>query len=1193
MQSSDIEAIRRSLQLIQEPVRVRGASAAAQALIASRLAGEQAPSPRRHDPWVFILENDDAASTFASDIETLSSVLPKPTEEPSITVGHFPSWEQSPFSPVSPSIRTRLARISILSAPPRVIVTTLAALSQATLPRSALQRFSTRIAKGDELESREALAARLTEAGYLRVDPVEDPGTFAIRGDIIDVFPPNRERPLRIELFDVVIDRIREFDPGSQRTLAKNAEELSAALLPPAREVLVNAETSARLRERLKVRADDTGISRAVRDPLASAVQHLAYPEHCDIWASYAYDEAETLLDHTGPETKIVWVDELSCLQNWDEFLSEQKKLSADAPEAGIIAPPLEKVFLWTPELERRVRAISRLYLDRLQLTSADAIPTREPPPEAAGQPADSPTESNDHTVFVRGNGDLVQGGKYSLGQLDPKFKLWIKQGFRIIVLTSTASQLERMRFLLDEHGFRAHSESTPPNAGAIVLRIGALSEGFRWPAEGLVILTESEILGSKHKAKQRRESKAESGSAARDWSGLQALSDLGVGDAVVHVNHGIGRYQGLKRLDLMGAPMDFLQLEYAGNDKLYLPVYRLNVIQKYVGAGESVALDKLGGQQFAKTKEKVREAVKKLAIDLIQLYAERKVRPGVRLSGRDALFQEFEAKFPFDETPDQIKAIDQTLDDMESGRVMDRLVCGDVGYGKTEVAMRAAFRAVSDGKQVAVLVPTTVLAFQHDQNFRNRMKDYPIRIDAISRFKSAKEQKEILASVATGKTDIVIGTHRLLSKDVEFKDLGLVIVDEEHRFGVEHKERLKALKVDTHVLTLTATPIPRTLHMALAGLRDISLIQTPPVDRLPIRTHVAKFDEALIKRAIEFEIGRGGQVFVLHNRVDTIHDLAAKIQGLVPAARIGVGHGQMPEGALEKVMVDFYKAKSNVLVCTTIIESGLDVPSANTILISRADSLGLAQLYQIRGRVGRGQQRAYAYLMIPAEGAVTGDAKRRLEVIQKFVELGSGFSIASHDLDIRGGGDLLGPQQSGHIAAVGFDLYTELLEEAIAELSRQQKGLAAEETSREPEIKAPFAAYLAEEYVPDIHQRLSLYRRFSAAKDESAIDPLEEELLDRFGPLPAEAQNLLWMIRVKQLLKRAGIDILTVGPERVSLVIGKSGRLDPSRAIALVASQPEKYQLTPDSKFVARLETDSLRNVYFGLESLLRNLLG
>ncbi|MGZ3688283.1 MAG: TRCF domain-containing protein, partial [Bdellovibrionota bacterium] len=500
------------------------------------------------------------------------------------------------------------------------------------------------------------------------------------------------------------------------------------------------------------------------------------------------------------------------------------------------------------------------------------------------------------------------------------------------------------------------------------------------------------------------------------------------------------------------------------------------------------------------------------------------------------------------------------------------------------------AFKAVMEGKQVAVLVPTTILAHQHEQNFRTRLKDYPLTIESISRFKTAKEQKATLESLAQGKIDIIIGTHRLLSRDVRFRDLGLVIVDEEHRFGVEHKERLKTLKVNTHVLTLTATPIPRTLHMALSGLRDISLINTPPMDRLPIRTYVSKYDEELIQRAVQFELSRGGQVFFLHNRIQSIFEVANRIRELVPSAQIAVGHGQMAEGELEETMLAFYQKRANVLVCTSIIESGLDIPSANTILINRADAFGLAQLYQIRGRVGRGQARAYAYLLIPAEGAVTEDAKRRLEVIQRFVELGSGFSVASHDLEIRGGGDLLGPQQSGNINAVGFDLYTELLEEAIREI--EGKPLSPEESAREPEIKAPFAAFLGEEYVPDVHQRLSLYRRFSAASQDEQIDRLEEELRDRFGALPLEAQNLMWLIRLKTLLKRIGIDTLTVGPEKVSLVPGPGSRLDPARAIALVAGNPSKYQLTPDSKMVVKVPTASLRDLYFAMEGVFKNLI-
>jgi transcription-repair coupling factor (superfamily II helicase) len=1183
--SSRISEILRSFQELVEPIHVHGAPSSARALIAARLASENSRSV------LVICPNDDAAQTFAADLESLCSAL----NLKGISASTFLTWEQSPYSPIAPSIRTRLDRVATLCGlngePTRgqVVATSIPALCQASIPPSFFQKHSLHLKKEASVESRELFVSKLLASGYLRVDPVEDPGSFAVRGEIVDIFPPGRENPIRIELFDDAIERIREFDPETQRAAGEPGFSLTEVLIPPAREVLINAETLPLIRERLKARADDEGISRAIRDPILSSLNDGIYPDHSDAWAPFAYEQPSSLIDLLPDDTLIVWDDELSCEQAWDAFREDQSRLSKDAVSADLIVPVFDQLFRWTPALESLVKKKSRLYLDRLEMADLSTLEkVGAEDLESSATPSDVPIISAKHAAFVRGNKDLASGTKDSLGELESKFKLWIKQGFKILCLASTQSQQERIRFLLDDRGLVSVKDSEP-KPSVISVNLGSLSEGFRWPAEGLVILTEGEILGARHVRGQRKAKKKDA-SAAKDWAGLQALSDLSVGDLVVHVDHGIGRYNGLVRLDLSGAPSDFLLLEYANKDKLYLPVYRLNVVQKYAGSGAQIALDKLGTQQFAKTKDKVREAVKKLAVDLIQLYAERKIRPGVVFTPRDSEFREFEAKFPFDETADQIKAIDDCLGDMESGRVMDRLVCGDVGYGKTEVAMRAAFRAVTDGKQVVVLVPTTVLAFQHEQSFKTRMKDYPINIQSVSRFKSAKEQKVVLEELSHGKVDIIIGTHRLLSRDVKFKDLGLIIVDEEHRFGVEHKEKLKTLKTNTHVLTLTATPIPRTLHMALSGLRDISLINTPPVNRMPIRTYVSKFEESLIARAISVELQRGGQVFFLHNRVQTIYEIANKIRALVPSALVGVGHGQMGEGELEDAMVGFYQKKTNVLVCTTIIESGLDVPSANTILINRADSLGLAQLYQIRGRVGRGQQRAYSYLLIPSEGGVTDDAKKRLEVIQRFVELGSGFHIASHDLEIRGGGDLLGAQQSGHIAAVGFDLYTELLEEAIREL--EGKPLSPEKSQREPEIKAPFPAFLGETYVPDVHQRLSLYRRFSSAETDVELDALEAELQDRFGPLPAEALNLIWLIRIKQLLKRMGIDSLTVGPARVSMVPGPGSMLDPVRAIALISGEPSKYQLTPDSKFVANLQTTSLRDLFFGLEQLFAKLI-
>jgi transcription-repair coupling factor (superfamily II helicase) len=1196
--SSSILSILRSSRELAEPIRVTGLSRGARALLLAKWALD-----REAGPLLVVCPTNELAAELAEEIETLSeTALGRP-----VCAAAFAGWDHSPFSSIAPSIGARLSRIALLTRlakgedAPDVVLTSLPAALHRTLPLSVLEARSFVLRKGEGVGTREELAKNLTEAGYIRVDPVEDRGTFAVRGDLVDVFPPEAANPYRIELWGDEIEAIREFDPKSQRTLSEHS--LATASFGPAREVLINSETAPSVREGLKQRADDEGISRSLRDPLLERVHPGSYPESADFWASFAYPgKAKTLFEFLlWPRVAIV--DALGAEQGWDAWIVDQREREKEAIDSGIILPRIEDEFDTKTTSLDKLPIGKRVYLDVLEMADLAPTPERPDAPEdgytdefsaSVGKPTDTPRPR--HRTNIKTNADLHGGRPPSLATLEPKFQLWRKQGFRTLVLAPTPSQVERLRYLLEERGIPVSlgpdgGELAEPHAGGITLREGSITEGFRWPAEGLVVVTDSEILGTKsrHQAKKRRKKDE---SAAKEWSNLQAATDLKVGDGVVHIDHGIGRYQGIVRLDLGGASNDFLLLEYANKDKLYVPIYRLNVIQKYAGgSGDGAALDQLGSTQFNKAKEKAKESVRKIAIDLVKLYAERKVRPGLRFSPRDAEMNRFEASFPFDETVDQLQAIDATFDDMESGRVMDRLVCGDVGYGKTEVAIRAAFKAVYDGYQVAVLVPTTVLAHQHEKSFRDRMaKDYPaIRIESVSRFKSAKEQRVVVKGLEDGTVDIVIGTHRLLSKDVHFKKLGLVVIDEEHRFGVEHKERLKTFRTNTHVLTLTATPIPRTLHMSLSGLRDISLINTAPLNRLPIRTYVSKFDEDLIRRTVETELSRGGQVFFVHNRVGSIYNVAEKIKELVPRSRIGVGHGQMGEGELEKVMMDFYEKKTDVLVATTIIESGIDIPSANTILIDRADGFGLAQLYQLRGRVGRGQTRAYAYLFIPAEGAITEDAKKRLEVIQKFVELGSGFSVASHDLEIRGGGDILGAQQSGHINAVGFDLYTELLEEAIREL--EGKPLEAEDSHREPEIKVPFSAFLPEDYVADPQQRLGLYRRLSSASQEEQIDEIEVELQDRFGKLPEIAKNLLWLIRVKRMLKMLKIESLTVGPERIVLVPGADSALDPIRAITLISSHGEKYSLTPDSKFIARVKILSLQDLYHSVSTLLREL--
>ncbi len=1166
-----------SLKTTGRPIRVSGGTPAVAALLVSQYS-----FCSDNASIVILCQNDDAAVEFVTDLESLSGL--NDTKE-SLAIHHFPTWESPVHSPIALSLRTRLQRVAVLSSlvsstKKKIIVTSIQAACQLTMPISMFLDRSIRLNISDVVESRNALLSSLQDLGYARIDPVEDPGSFVSRGEIVDVFPPGRSKPLRIELFDTMIERIREFDPTTQRTTNNVDEQIEQITISPAREVIINTHTAQCLREKVKELADNSGISRSIRDPLLESIQNGIYPDHCDAWAPLAYKNPSTFWDYLTNPWLVVWNDEPTCLHALDDF----KKINLTPPTeksgSSVVVPPGDYLFRFSKSDLSHIYEKTTLFLDRLDLMT---------PQEINALNLSTSSFNDRHHILTEPNNDLATGTKRSLGDLEPKLRSWLKSGFKIAAFASTSSQLERMRFLFEERGLPVKQDGKPQPL-FISLHRGLLSSGFKWPAEGLVVLTDAEILGKKKNTLNTRYKSTGRSSALKSWSGLNILSDLSIGDAVVHIDHGIGIYQGLIRLDISGAPSDFLMLEYANKDKLYLPVYRLNTIQKYIGSGQSAPLDRLGNQHFTKAKEKVRGAVKKLAVDLIQLYAERQIRKGFQHSQRDAFFSEFEAKFIFDETDDQLAAVDDILSDLASGRIMDRLVCGDVGYGKTEVAIRAAFRAVTDGKQVAVLVPTTVLAFQHEQSFKTRLTDYPITIDSISRFKSLKEQKSTALALAAGKIDIIVGTHRLLSRDIKFSDLGLIIIDEEHRFGVEHKEKLKTLRANTHVLTLTATPIPRTLHMTLAGLRDISLINTPPVDRLPIRTFVSRFDETIIKQAVGFELTRGGQLFFLHNRVQSIHETADKLRTLVKNARIAVAHGQMPDGELEKTMVDFYQKKTDVLVCTTIIESGLDIPSANTIIINRADMLGLSQLYQIRGRVGRGQYRAYAYLLIPAEGDLTEEAKQRLEIIQRFVELGSGFSIANHDLEIRGGGDLLGPLQSGHISAVGFDLYTELLEEAVREI--QGKPMLPQESSREPEIKAPFPSFLDEQYVPDVHQRLSFYRRLSSSVDESSLEKLEAELIDRFGPLPTAAQNLLWIIRIKQLLKKAGIDCLTVGEGKISLTSGPISNLNPERAVALVATDPKKYQLISGSKLLSRMDTSNIRDLFFNLEDLMNRLI-
>jgi len=738
--------------------------------------------------------------------------------------------------------------------------------------------------------------------------------------------------------------------------------------------------------------------------------------------------------------------------------------------------------------------------------------------------------------------------------------KAWEKQ--RVIFVAPTKADGTRLRELLANYNYQLPLVETSllplmertDFAQAIIC--GQLNHGFRMPEAGLVVVTFDEIFGTRKRQP--------AGTTKRHPSHfLTSLSELKQDDFVVHLDHGIGVYRGLKFLQVAGVGGEFLHLEYEGGDRLYLPVDRINMVQKYIGGdGAQPTLDRLGGTSWEKIKAKARKSIFAMAEELVQLYALREAREGTAFAAPDAMYQEFEAAFEYEETPDQQRAIDETLAGMQNKKPMDRLICGDVGYGKTEVAMRAAFLAVEGGKQVAVLAPTTILTQQHLQTFRHRFRNHPVRVEMVSRFLTNKEIAEILEDTTTGKVDVIIGTHRLLQKDVEFKNLGLVIVDEEHRFGVVHKERLKKLRQLVDVLSLTATPIPRTLHMSLVGIRDLSIIETPPVDRLAIQTYVTRYDDRLIRDAILREVDRGGQVFFLHNRVETIDRLALKLAELVPEAKFAVAHGQMRPKELEKVMLDFFNNQTQVLVCSAIIESGLDFPNANTIIINRADKFGLAQLYQLRGRVGRSHRHAYAYLLIPGEQAITPDAEKRLRALQEIDGLGGGFKLAMHDLEIRGAGNLLGEQQSGQIHAVGFELYTEMMEKAIQELKGEDVLPEVD-----PEIRLGIPAYFPDTYIPDANQRLYFYKRLATLRDDQELGDLKEEIMDRFGSYTTVVENLFLVMNLRRTLKEFLVQQISVADGRVYLLFHAESPVKIDKLLELIHKQKNRFRLMPDGR--------------------------
>ena len=1050
----------------------------------------------------------------------------------------FPEPEVPPFQPVSPPLEVRAERMQRLrelrDEALKALVLPLHALFRRLLPPDALDGATLHLYP-HRIVPPEQVVEVLEIGGYRSVPQVEEAGEYSRRGGILDIGLPHLSHPVRIEFFGDEIESIRTFDVATQRSLSgpdpstrsgpgrvggSDPRRPDGVTVLPLSEILLSQEARGLARERTMEK--DTPL-------LREAVEAGRLGPGLERYLPYFYRRTVPLWEYFAHGTILVWddPDQLTAAGGMmGGLLTEEyaRQQSEDLP--SLTATHVQ----WT-EIHAALGSGPRINLHPFG-----------PAPGHEGAPL----------VFETAQIPSYQG---RFGPLVRDLDIWRREGRAITLVAKGRAQAERLSEVLRQHDLGASLSEGPPVAGGIQIREGGLSAGFHFAPLRQTYLTEAEIFGPRRAVAVRRTKIRE----ARPFAGFE---DVKPGEVVVHMDHGIGRFHGLRRLTTGEMEGDYLLLEYAGGDKLYVPADKLRLVQRYVGADGAAGgppLDRLGSTSWARAKERVRASVREMAGELLRLYAARQVAAGYAFAADTPWQREFEAAFPFDETPDQVTAIQAVKADMERPQPMDRLICGDVGYGKTEVAMRAAFKAVMDGTQVAVLVPTTLLALQHFQSFSDRFAPFPIVVEMLSRFRTRGEQQKVLRGLRDGTVDVVIGTHRLLQTDVRFRELGLLVVDEEQRFGVGAKERLKQFRTEVDVLTLTATPIPRTLHMAMLGVRDISTIETPPEDRLSIRTTVTRFDAEVIRRAVEEEIGRGGQVFFVHNRVESIHTVARFLKRLLPHVKIAVAHGQMTEEALERVMCDFYARRHQLLCSTAIIESGLDIPTANTIIINRADRFGLAQLYQLRGRVGRDRFRAHAYLLIPREEALNESARKRLQVIAELTELGSGFKIAARDLEIRGTGNLLGPEQHGHINAVGFDLYCQLIQETVREL----KGAEQEELV-DPVLRLPIAASIPETYVSDAAVRLSLYRRLSVVTASAEREEFAGELQDRFGPLPPPVEHLLAVVRLKAAARSLRIREIDARREVVRITFGGAAVVPPERVVVLLQAMGGALRYVP-----------------------------
>ena len=1079
-------------------------------------------------PWLILCSQAAEAEAIAEDLRTFGAE----------GVEHFPELEVLPFDRHNADRHIVSQRVEALEALAenrvRFLVTSVRAWQRKVLSPEQLLARRVTLAVGVELDLDE-FAERLEAIGYRRVGMVEEPGDFAVKGGILDLFTPTCDEPYRLEFFGDTLESMRRFDPANQISTGKVE---SVSVLPCSQVLLGEEDRRRAVRELHKLYPAESVLT---EDLAHSFMEGVAF-EGLDRYSAYFVSEVP-LGRYLPPGHRTVLVDEGACRERWDAMCDEVESRHARGVKADDLLPEPGSAYL------------PREWMDRL-LAGGDLLIVEDELAETLASPR-APV------LKLRTKSQPSFGS--SIGELRGDLDALANQGYRLWIYCDNKGQADRLSDILQEQTERLH------------LPVGDLQNGFLLPDDRVCVYTDHEIFDRYKRMRRRR----------RIFKGAGPIKDratLRQGDFVVHVQHGVAKYKGMKKLDVLGEEREVLHLSYADEQQLYVPVEQIHLVERY-SSQDDVAprLNRLGEKAWVKTRQKAEKAIQEMAADLLRLYAMRQASQGHAYPDDTPWQKELEASFLYQDTPDQAVAAAETKMDMQQGRPMDRLVCGDVGFGKTEVAIRAAFKAVQAGKQVAVLVPTTILAQQHLQTFGERLRDYPVRIDMVSRFRNSKQIKATLAALKRGEVDIIVGTHRLLSADVAFQDLGLLVVDEEHRFGVAHKEKLKRARAAVDCLTLTATPIPRTLHMSLGGIRDISLIRTPPLDRLPVHTEIVPFDEEIMRDAILREVDRGGQVYFVHNRVETIEAMGSFLQKLLPDVRVRIGHGQMSDRELESVMVDFIDGKFEVLLSTMIIESGLDIPRVNTILINRADRFGLAQLHQLRGRVGRSRQRAYAYLMIPADRGITEDSRRRLEALVEHDELGAGYKLALRDLEIRGAGIMLGAQQHGHIAAIGFDLYLRLVADAVRQL-RDGKSF-----SQDVRVESSLVAHLPDDYVPDPEQKMILYQRMGHVDRLESARELERELRDRFGPPPAQVSNLFTLLELKLLAQAAGVARVdlrgkprielqagaTLPPEEIARISGEF-----SRRIEFLGSSPLVLQLKARDKEAISLARTLLQSM-------------